>query len=280
MATNPYAAPLARVADAPAPVQDGEFLPQGRAVAAGRGWQWIVEAWLIFRHQPGLWMGAMLLILLAALLLNLIPVLGQLAVSLLTPVIGAGLLAGARAIDAGGSFELGQVLAGFRLHTGRLLGIGAFSLASIVVFFAAVMVIGGVGMGMSMMSGDTAGMMAGAAGMALGTLVGFALLIPFYMALWFAPALVIFNDYRSVDALKASFAVCLKNIVPFLVYGLAFFVVGVSVLFAIGLVSALLSLAGPLMMLAVIPFALAALVFVPVVVASVYTAYRDLFYAR
>jgi hypothetical protein len=44
--------------------------------------------------------------------------------------------------------------------------------------------------------------------------------LPIVMAIWFAPALVVFNAMQPVDALKASFHACLKNTLVFLVYGL------------------------------------------------------------
>jgi uncharacterized membrane protein len=60
-------------------------------------------------------------------------------------------------------------------------------------------------------------------------------------------------------ALKASFFACLKNIVPFLVYGIVGFVLAI---------------------VASIPVMLGWLVLGPVFIASVYTAYRDIFYAQ
>ena len=83
-----------------------------------------------------------------------------------------------------------------------------------------------------------------------------ALALPLLMALWFAPALVVFHDVQPMAAMKASFFACLKNIVPFLVYGL------------IGLL---------LLIVALIPFGLGLLVFGPVLWATTYTGYRDIF---
>ena len=59
--------------------------------------------------------------------------------------------------------------------------------------------------------------------------------------------------------MKASFSACLKNIVPFLVYGVMLFILAV---------------------VAMIPFGLGMLVLVPVIIASVYAAYRDVFFVR
>jgi len=90
----------------------------------------------------------------------------------------------------------------------------------------------------------------------LAWLVALALSIPIYMALWFAPALVVLRRMAPVAAIRESFLGCLKNIVPFLVYSIVFLVLGI---------------------VASIPLGLGWLVLGPVTVASVYTAYRDIF---
>src|SRR6185436_21161502 len=80
----------------------------------------------------------------------------------------------------------------------------------------------GVGM-FTMMGGDQAQMAAMGMTMVLAMLVMFALLLPVVMAIWFAAPLVVFHDHGAVDAMKASFAGCLKNILPFLWYGVLLF---------------------------------------------------------
>jgi uncharacterized membrane protein len=93
--------------------------------------------------------------------------------------------------------------------------------------------------------------------MVLAILVSFALFIPINMAMWFASALVMLQDQSAPRAIGQSFRGCVKNIVPFLVYGVIVF------LFA---------------MLAALTFGLGWLVLGPVVLCSVYTAYRDIFF--
>jgi uncharacterized membrane protein len=83
-----------------------------------------------------------------------------------------------------------------------------------------------------------------------------ALMVPLVAAYWFAPALVMIHDMAPIEAMKASFFACLRNLVPFLLYGLVMFIAAV---------------------IAVIPFGLGMLVWVPVAVASTYVAYRQIF---
>ena len=93
--------------------------------------------------------------------------------------------------------------------------------------------------------------------MLLAVLVMLALSIPIYMAIWFSYALVIINGFGVVQALKASFAGCLKNVVPFLIYGVMTFLLAIA---------------------ATIPLMLGWLILGPVLFASLYTGYRDIFY--
>jgi uncharacterized membrane protein len=81
--------------------------------------------------------------------------------------------------------------------------------------------------------------------------------MPVYAAIWFAPALIAFHDVDALAALKASFFAIVKNIPATLWYSLILLVLAIA---------------------AGIPFGLGYLVLAPVAVASIYTAYRDIFF--
>jgi hypothetical protein len=93
-------------------------------------------------------------------------------------------------------------------------------------------------------------------GMLIALLVAFALLIPLLMAYWFAPALVVLRNMSAMDAMKLSFVGCLRNMWPFTIFGVISFI---------------------LMMVAMIPFGLGMLILVPVLNASIYLGYKDIF---
>ncbi len=256
MSTNPYATPKTTVAD-PA-VSPGNFVPGGRGVAAGRGWDWIVSGWELFRRQPGTWIGLVVLALIIFIVIGIIPFVGSLALALLGPVFGAGVVLGCRALEDGGRLEVGHLFAGFRDRMGALIAVGALNLAAQVAIMVVVGVITGASM-LTMMRGgqpDAAGM---SAGMVLAGLIAAALMIPVAMAVWFAPALVVLNGRATVEAMKDSFSGCLKNIVPFLLYGVVLFIAAI---------------------VASIPLGLGWLALGPVIAASIYTAYRDIFYTQ
>ena len=256
MTTNPYSAPAATVADPAAAVQ-GKFIPRGRAVAAGHGWSWIAQGWDLFKRQPGLWIGISIALFVILLVLAFIPLLGPLANAVLWPVLSAGLLLGCRALAEGGNLEFGHLFAGFRERFGTLIAVGAISFG--ISFAIGILVAVVMGVGMFTMFGGGPGPDAAPEAlmtMTLAMLVMFALLLPLMMALWFAPALVVFHDRGPVEAMQESFAGCLKNIVPFLVYGL------------IGLVFAIL---------ASIPIGLGWLLLGPVLIGSLFASYRDIY---
>ena len=99
MATNPYAAPKAAVADETV-VVDTDFIPGGQSRPIGHGWRWIAEGWELFKRQPGLWIGMVLLLLVIMIGTALIPFLGGLFMPLFGPVFAAGIVIGCQALDA------------------------------------------------------------------------------------------------------------------------------------------------------------------------------------
>jgi uncharacterized membrane protein len=252
-ATNPYAPPSAPVSDPAQEADEAAFIPGGRGVPAGRGWSWITEGWGLFKESPVIWIVNFVLFILIVIGIQLVPVLGGIAGMLLAPVLGAGLMIGARAVHQGEALEVGHLFAGFRERTGPLVVVGVIYLvATLVIVLAMVMLVG-----VSFVGVMTGSVQAFGAGLLLGVLTAVALSIPLMMAYWFAPALVALNGLGAVDAMKTSFFACLKNVLPFLVYGL------------VGLVLAVV---------ASIPLALGWFVLAPVFVASMYASYRDIFY--
>jgi hypothetical protein len=255
--TDPYAAHIARTEGQRAQ-QEETFNAEGRVVAGGRGWEWIVEAFALFRRQPGMWI---LIVLIAGILfvaISFIPVLGSLANALLLPLFGAGLMLGCKALDQSGTLEIAHLFAGFKQRTGDLVMIGVFNLVCWVGIALAVTAVIGGGVFMAVLRGGAPGAGISIISMLIALLLIAGLSIPLYMATWFAPALIVLHELAPVAALKASFYACLRNWVPFLVYGVVLLVLG---------------------LLAAIPAGLGYLVLVPVLTASVYTAYRDIFCA-
>lgn len=261
---NPYAPPSADLT--PPPIEDGggDGLHPPRTVRAGRGWDWIVEAWGLFKEAPGAWIGASLLFYLIVIVLSFVPLVGSLATTILGPMLTAGLIMGAHAQHRGRRFAVGQLFAGVSQKPGPLALVGAVYLLFAILIGLIIGVLVAVMVGTSgMMTSGTAmdpselEAMAAAPALLLPVLVALLLGIPLAMAMFFAPALVALNDVPVFRAFKLSFMACLKNVLPFLVYGLVAMV---------------------MVILGMLPLMLGLIVVLPVLTIALYTAYRDIFY--
>jgi hypothetical protein len=254
----------------------GELAPM--SVPAGHGWTWIADGFDLFRRSALSWLGAMIVFGILTILLNMLPVIGPLIVTLFSPVIGAGFMIGCRDQDHGGDFRVAHLFSGFQENLKQLLLVGAMYLGA--MFF--------IGLLMGITLGSTLATMEGMDQMAaqdpavvadainpkdflLPILIALALFVPVLMAYWFAPALVALGGVSAVEAMKLSFTACLKNILPFLVYGLAVLVLAIVASFVSGILSVASVFLGALVIF------LGMLVLIPVLTASIYTSFRDVF---
>jgi uncharacterized membrane protein len=90
----------------------------------------------------------------------------------------------------------------------------------------------------------------------IGALVGLVAAVLFFMAWWFAPALVTLNGAPPIDALQASFRASAANIGAQLVFGLIF--IGLAIV-------------------ASIPFGLGWLVLGPMAIGASYASWREVY---
>ena len=231
-----------------------------RSVDAGRGLGWWTDAWALFLKNPGMWIVLGLIMGILFIVLAFIPFLGALALALLAPVFTASWMLTARKAAGGGTIEIGDLFVAFKSERmSSLIVLGALLLGVVFVLGLLMFLFGagaalGVGAGAS--AGSAGGMMA-AAGLGLVMfLVSFIVGIAIAMAFWFAPGAVILSGMAPVDAIKASFAGSLKNIVPFILYAVIYLVAAI---------------------IASIPFGLGWLVLVPLLMITIYVSYRDIF---
>jgi uncharacterized membrane protein len=232
----------------------------GRGTELGAGWDWVARGWKLFVAAPLMWILAVVVLFVIAIVMALIPIVGQIAFQLFQPVFTGGLIIACRSLERGGDFELEHLFAGFTRRFGPLVLVGLvfligwLAIAAVFIGFAGLSFLG------AMMSGDPTSVVAAAGPSSvmvlLGVLVMLALMIPLLAAYWFAPALVVIHDVAPVAAMKASFFACFRNFFTFVVYGIVMLVAGI---------------------VAVIPFGLGMLVWIPVAITSTYVAYRQIF---
>jgi uncharacterized membrane protein len=207
---------------------------------------------------PGIWIANIVIFFIIVMIMGMIPVI-SLVLNIFMPVFTAGFMLGCRDLENGDDLQISHLFAGFQNRTGALVGVGALYLLMMIVvitvMFGGMFMFGG---GTAMMENPEA-MQSGMTGpgFMIAVLIGLALMIPVIMAYWFAPALVVFNeDLGVIDAMKMSFMGCLKNIIPFLIYGIVVMVLAI---------------------VATIPLMLGWLVLGPMLIGSMYVAYKDVF---
>lgn len=241
---------------------EGGFGVPGRTVGAGRGAQWVSEGWALFRPAPLIWIVILLLMLVVNTLLQAVPVAGGIVSVLLGPVLGVGLAAFSRGIAEHGAADVNLLFAGFRDRLSPLLGVALLNLAllmgiALFVLLGLLMVLGGG------LPGDPdhllRALVAAGLGAVIVALLALALLVPVMAAAWYAPALVFFAGLGAGEAMRESLRACLCNWAPMLVYG------------ALGML---------LLVLGSLPLGLGLLVVMPVLAASYYPSFVDIFGRR
>jgi len=260
---NPYATPESPLT--PGTQIQADLLTEPQKVSAGRGWDWIAEGFNLFKLDPWIWILNSSILLVILFLLGLVP-LGGIASQILYPIFQGGLMLGCYALATGNRLQVEHLFAGFKSNAGSLAAVGGLyilgSIAIAIVVMLLIFLLGGrdiFGLIGAIESGAQPNPQETAQLAYLGIiaiLIGVALIVPLLMATWFAPALVVFHSLGAVEAMKLSFRGCLRNILPFLIYGL---------------------IATVLMVLAIIPVLLGLLVLVPTLIASTYIGYKDIF---
>lgn len=238
---------------------------QPQSVDAGRVTSWYGFGWQIFMKNPGLWIVMMLLIAVITLILQVIPLVGPLLLSLISPALAGGLMYGAKEAAEGRSIELTHLFKGLVDEKTRtpMLILGAVMLGlSILLSIVAVIIIGGsVGVGVLEGAGGEAGEATVAVGaLGAGMLLMFLITLVFGLAMFallaYSIPLVMFNSSPPADAIKSSISASLKNVVPLLVFLIIYFILAV---------------------IAAIPFFLGFLVLVPVTTSALYASFKDIY---
>ena len=252
------------------------------------GYRWFSEGIKLFIRQPWPWLALAGMTTLGLLVMSLLPVLGLIGVFLVFPGIAAGFMLANRDAVAGKPIGFNHLLAGFKIAPRPLVIVGSLAFAGIFVGML-LLTLGWheefmrlLALARSQASDQTA-MLLALREMLIPSLLMFVVLLLIVMATWFAPALVIFKQASPRDALRLSFQAQLRNIWPFLVYGLLMLALDAISSFALRmLVSALKTIggeqiAGMVAMLISFPLLCA---FLSITFASAYVSYMDVFEAQ
>lgn len=236
--------------------------PVIRQVPAASAWLWIVNGIALFRANPVMWIILLVIYLAIMIPISLVPILGSVVSTLLAPVFAAGMMWGCQALTRNQDLEINHLFQGFKQNTSQLIAVGGIYMMSLLVIAVFVVL---------MMDRPTIELIAQgkdlspeqASTVLLPLLIAMLFLMPVLMGYWFAPVLAGLNQLKAVDAMKLSFVACLKNMLPFLLYGLIFMAVLMAAMWLV-------------VSLHVI-FAVVFVAIIPVMMTSLYTSYADIF---
>jgi uncharacterized membrane protein len=254
---NPYAPPAAPVADPSGPAYEaGALIENGRQVPVGHCTLWIKGTFELFFQAPWKWIGVVLLFAVPWLASTLVPF-SILATTLLYPVVLGGVACALDSQRRTRSFALSDVFAGFGPRFASLAGIGCVAILSTIMNFAVLNAMLGPEAALAF-AFNAAKVETLPPNFVSAMLVCTVASLPITAATFCAAPLVTLHGAGAVRAMKMSFFGCLKNIVPWILYGLLMFLIIAA---------------------SAVPLLLGLFVTIPAALIAFYPIYRDVFVA-
>jgi hypothetical protein len=245
---------------------------QARIVAAGRGVGWIGDGWRLFRAAPLAWLALVFAYWLVISVVSLLPYAGLAVAAVMVPAFSVGFMAAGRAAERGARVELGLLLEGFRHKAAPQLALGVvYFLCLVGALGASSLADGGTLAGMLLAGGRPEAGEVQPDALGAAAIAAALLYAPVMMMYWFAPPLVAWHGASPAKALFFSAAAFLMNWRAFAVYGSACLAGTLLLSAAMLLVAAALHVPPMALLTPVL------LVLLPLVFASFYASYRDVF---
>ncbi|GEM_PF-257801 len=286
--SNPYAPPLAVLEEDDLTEKSNFVSPQRLPIK--NGFYWLTSAFKLFKRNPFTWIISVFIFIFINTITNVIPVIGAAVTSLFSPAFMAGFMIGAKDQHEGKRFRIGHLFAGFSSNFSQLFLFGLlYFIVSMAIFgvmiisFLFIMVISGAGLSDLNISANMAAFVnMSPMIMVLVILVIMLITIPLTMTYYFGPALIAINMASVFNAVKMSFRACLINMLPFLLYSVACLGVLTASILIIGGISALVAMVSKIAGVIVGGICMLLVVFAvtPVFFASIYVAYKDIFYIK
>ncbi len=228
------------------------------------GLRWLEQGLLLYKKAPIQWVSIFLVWLALHLLLSS-HVLLTFFLYFLAPVLTGGVMLTCDKLIKDNTIVVTDLFSSFAEHGRELSRIGAYYLLGLIAIAILLFLFGVIVSSIAKFMGLDVQMWLSSIlndewrlRVFLMVIISLSLLctIPLFMALWFSPALVVFQKIAAKEAMILSYYACLYNIRPFTYYGVI-----VSVL----------------LIVAILPFMLGLLILIPVIWGSIYVAYQDIF---
>ncbi len=232
---------------------------------AARGWLWIKQGYQLIMCNPQLSILGALSGTLIIFFAMLVPGISSLLAVLLMPVFLASYMRICRALEENEKFDPAQLLGALKQRASSLLSLGALLMLGLFLVSALMVSVGGDAFTKLMQEVQTTenpqvlmeAISSAGTGVAAAILLGFSLVVLLLVTWQYAPILVFFSGVSPYAALHASFLGTLRNILPYMVYGL------ILQMFAL--------------VLGILPYGLGMILLMPLTLTSLYVSYRNIF---
>jgi hypothetical protein len=245
-----------------------------------QGWRWLGESYRMYRRYWALWALFVIAYLVVTLCISALPFLGPLLATILKPVFAVGFLAAAWSQERGEPPRLSQLFAGFRSNLYALVPVGVVYWLGITLALLATSA-GDGGTLVKFVFSNVAPPEDYWNGSEVqrAMLAGLVFALPVILALWFAPAIVVFQDAGPLDALSGSLRAAAENWRALLAFGALMLVLwGMVPGLLLGLLVLLFGQTGVgLWLFASVPFWLSLLATMYI---CDYVSYRDVFHGE
>ncbi|HEC27791.1 MAG TPA: hypothetical protein ENI67_10365 [Gammaproteobacteria bacterium] len=233
---------------------------QVNSVSAEQGARWFKCGWDLFKQDFGTWFIMFLILVGLSIVLSFIPFIGSLALMIISPALMGGFMYAASEMDNGNKIEIGYLFQGFRdkerMNKLLILG-GIYLLVQVLFIFIMFSLVGGTLMMTASQTGnvDPAAMIT--SGMGLSMLLVFLVVLTIMLGFIYATPLIMLDNVSPIESIKASYSASFKNILPLLVFGLVYLLLGI---------------------VAAIPILLGFLILIPVSILAIYCSYKSIFH--
>ncbi len=241
------------------------------------GWGWILTGFAIFRRNPLLLGMLVMTYWITIVFLNVLPIIGALAASLVIPGLSVGLMQAARQVERGQPVGIQTLFGSMKENSRTLLALGALYLCCTLGILGLSTLLDGGDMFRFMMAGNRAERAAVEdADFVLPALFVMLAMLPVMMAYWFAPVLAAWHRLPLGKALFFSFIACWINWRAFLIYGFGLLLIaGIVPGVLLGIL--LLIMPGAASFITAVVTIPMVLIIAPSIFASFYACYRDIF---
>jgi hypothetical protein len=193
------------------------------------------------------------------------------------PAFSVSLMNICRTIEQGEAINPTLLISGFRVNLRTLLILGViYLILALAILGLTSLIDDGVLLNFFVAGKNHSGPNASEANIMLSAQVALAFFIPLLMAFWYAPVLAAWHGLSPAKSLFFSFVACLRNWKAFLVYSLAIFIAGLLIPgLILNILGSFFSGQGnPALVLLTL---MVIFIGMPVLYASFYVSYRDVF---